>query len=55
METWQASLFAMGEKMEALEEINNASEKSILRFKHRISELEENIGEAKKMCMSKTN
>ena len=48
MESWQKSLFDMEEKLEDLEESNDASERSILRVKRRINELEENIGEAKK-------
>ena len=45
----------MEEKLDLLEDGNDASEKRILRLKRRISELEENIGEAKKMCIAKTN
>ena len=48
IESWQKLLFNMEEKLEDLEESNDASERSILRVKCRISELEENIGEAKK-------
>ena len=39
----QKSLFDMEEKLEDYEESNDDSERIILRVKHRISELEENI------------
>ena len=48
IESWQKLLFNMEEKLEDLEEGNDASERIILRVTRRISDLEENIGEAKK-------
>lgn len=48
---WEESAFAMEEQLELLEGSNDATEKSINRVKCRISELEENIGEAKNFVL----
>ena len=55
VEAWQESLFTMEEKLEVLEDSNDSLGKIILRVKRRNIELEKNIGEAKKVCIAKTN